>query len=56
MNCNRNSQTITNLISQGYNSWTSFDVVGMLYQLLIQNALVLKHIKGPPANRAIFKC
>ena len=44
MNCNRNIQTITNLISQGYNSWISFGAVGILYQLLIQNILVLIHI------------
>jgi len=44
MNCNRNSQTITNLISQGYNSWISFDALGILYELLIQSALVLIHM------------
>jgi len=43
MNCNRNSQTITNLKSQGYNSWISFDVRGILYEFLIRNALVLIH-------------
>lgn len=41
MNCNRNIQTITNPVSQSYNSWISFGAVGILYQLLIRNALVL---------------
>jgi hypothetical protein len=44
MNCNRNSQTVTNLISQEYNSWISFGAAGILYHLFIQNALVLIHM------------
>lgn len=41
MNCNSNSQSITNLKSQDYCSWISFGAVGILYQLLIQYAVVL---------------